>query len=58
MCFNMCKTCISKGFEPRFAVILSFNQFGFKKVAIYIKNKLYVGADILAGELLPGKVDK
>jgi len=50
---NMCKTCISAKFEPRFIIILAANSFGVTDlVSEYINKKRYDGKEILAIELL------
>lgn len=50
---NMCKTCISGKFEPRFIIILAANSLGITDlVAEYINKRRYEGEDILAAELL------
>lgn len=50
---NMCKTCISAKFEPRYIIILAANSVGITDaVSEYINKRRYDGEDILATELL------
>lgn len=50
---NMCKSCISAKFEPRFIIILAANSGGVTDlVADFINKKRYEGKEILAVELL------
>lgn len=51
----LCDECKSKGYEPRYAIIIAGrSDLSEKKdsVAPYIKKHLYVGPDILASELM------
>lgn len=50
---NMCKTCITAKYEPRFIIILAANSRGISDlVTDYINKRRYEGKDILAAELL------
>jgi hypothetical protein len=48
----MCQSCIDKGFEPRWAVVLGGRQLGPEQVKEYIVKRLYVGPEIAASELI------
>lgn len=48
----LCESCILEKYEPRWAVILAGRQFGHEYVKEYIARRKYLGAEILASELL------
>lgn len=48
----MCKTCIESGFEPRFIVILAYNQNPGELVKKYIIERRYHGAEIALSDVV------
>lgn len=48
----LCQICIDAGFEPRSLVIIGARQLGHDAVKEFIKNKLYVGEDIPAVDII------
>lgn len=50
--FQMCKTCIKEGKEPRYAVILAGRRHGSDFVSDYIVKRRYCGETILAEEVI------
>ena len=48
----LCTECIEKRREPRYLIIIHGRAEGFDSVAEYIRNRRYVGKDILAEELV------
>ena len=48
----MCKSCVEAKFEPRYIIVLHGHQHGPEAVKEFIKNRRYVGEEILASELL------
>lgn len=50
----LCNTCINKGFEPRYLLIIGYHSHGQvqKKAIGLIKNHLYVGETIALTEVL------
>lgn len=48
----MCQTCLEKGFEPRWAIILAGRTLGIKIIRPYIVNNLYIGDQIRAKEVI------
>jgi protein-arginine kinase activator protein McsA len=52
MTLFLCPACTKAKMEPRFLIILYGRSNGAESVSDYIKNHRYVGADILAKELI------
>lgn len=52
MVLLLCETCIKQKFEPRGLVLLIGREKGTAAVADWIRPKRYVGAPILAEDLL------
>lgn len=52
MQFLMCNDCISKGWEPRWAVIMANQQFGNGAVKPFVTNHLYAGNQITLEEVI------
>jgi hypothetical protein len=50
--FIMCPSCRAEKMEPRFAIILAGRSNGPNSVAEYVKNRRYIGNEILAKELI------
>ena len=48
----MCQSCIEKGYEPRWTIVLGGRQNGFESVSTYIVKRKYLGTEITANELL------
>ena len=48
----LCETCISSGYEPRWAIVIAGRQGGSDLVKDYVLNKKYIGEEIVASELL------
>lgn len=48
----LCETCISAGYEPRWAIVIAGRQSGSDLVKDYVLNKKYIGEEIVASELL------
>lgn len=48
----LCKICFHRGVEPRFAIVLAGRKQGIDFIGEYLKSRRYVGADILAAELV------
>lgn len=48
----LCNTCIDGKFEPRYLIIIHGRKNGFDSVSDYIKQRRYVGEDILAQEFV------
>lgn len=45
-----CNSCIEKKLEPRYLIIIYGRRNGFDSVSEFIKQRRYVGNDILASE--------
>lgn len=52
MKFLMCTQCITKGFEPRWAIIMAGQQFGNALIKTYVSKRKYSGATILLEEII------
>jgi len=52
MKFLMCTQCITKGWEPRWAIIMAGQQFGNDLIKSYISKGKYHGEKILLEEVL------
>ena len=52
MRFLLCTDCITKGYEPRWAVIMAGQQFGNDHVRKHVSKKLYVGESIALEEVI------
>lgn len=48
----MCQSCIDAGYEPRWVIILGGRQNGPAHVKDYVSRHRYIGAEILAHELI------
>lgn len=48
----LCNECFANKREPRFAIILVGQQAGLSAVDEYLRNRRYVGEEILARDLL------
>jgi hypothetical protein len=48
----MCQSCIDAGFEPRWIIILGGRKNGPASVRDFILRRKYIGAEILANELI------
>lgn len=48
----MCQSCIDAGYEPRWIVVLGGRQNGPESVKHYVAKRKYVGAEIMAHELI------
>lgn len=50
---NLCADCITHRYEPRWLIILAVRKYGRNdQIDKYIRNKLYVGEDIPAVDIL------
>jgi superfamily II helicase len=50
---TMCATCISKGYEPRYIILLAVHSLGMSDMAKrFIKDKRYLGEVIPASDIL------
>jgi hypothetical protein len=52
MTLILCKSCVQRGLEPRFAVVLAAREQGIERVKFWIANGKYIGAKITADELI------
>lgn len=52
MTLYLCGDCTKAKMEPRFVIVMYGRQNGAMSVAEYIKNRRYVGPDILAKEII------
>jgi hypothetical protein len=52
MTLLLCNDCLKKKMEPRFVIVLYGRSNGFDSVAEYIRNRRYVGDEILAEEFV------
>lgn len=52
MVLLQCNDCIKEKREPRYLIIIYGRKSGFDYVSDFIKYRRYVGAEILASELL------
>lgn len=53
MQITMCATCIDKGYEPRFVILLAIHQDGLSDVAKkFIRSRKYLGNVIPASDIL------
>ncbi len=52
MRFLLCADCISKGYEPRWALIMAGRQFGNQAVRKHITKHLYSGEKITLEEVI------
>lgn len=52
MTLYLCGDCTKAKMEPRFVIVMYGRQNGAMSVADYIKNRRYVGPDILAKEII------
>lgn len=50
--FLMCNDCISKGWEPRWAIVMASQQFGNQKVRLHVSNHRYAGDKITLEEVV------
>jgi NMD protein affecting ribosome stability and mRNA decay len=48
----LCETCLTSGYEPRWAIVIAGRQSGSELVKDYVLNKKYIGEEIVASELL------
>ncbi len=48
----MCQSCLDKGYEPRWAIILAGRTMGVGAIRPYIVNNLYLGDQIKAKEVI------
>lgn len=48
----MCQSCLDKGYEPRWAIILAAQKFGMAQVRPYIVKRMYEGEQIHAYEII------
>jgi NMD protein affecting ribosome stability and mRNA decay len=48
----LCDSCISYGYEPRWAIVIAGRQNGSDLVKDYVLSKKYIGEEIVASELL------
>lgn len=48
----MCQSCIDAGYEPRWIVVLGGRQNGPASVKYYVSKRKYLGAEIMAHELI------
>lgn len=48
----LCNECLKEKREPRYLVVLHGRSNGIDSISDYIKNKRYVGAEILLSELI------
>ena len=44
--WNMCETCIERGLEPRWAIILTGRSKGIDTIVEFIRKRKYVGDEI------------
>lgn len=52
MTLYLCAECTKAKMEPRFVIVLYARQNGPMAVADYVKQRRYIGPDILAKEIL------
>lgn len=52
MTLYMCKTCLDKGYEPRWAIIMAGRTLGVQPIRRFIINHLYEGEKISASEVI------
>lgn len=50
--FIMCRSCISSGFEPRWAIIVAGRSYGHERVRKTILSHRYLGEDITYKEIV------
>lgn len=50
--WSMCRICIERGFEPRWAVLLYIKRYGINHSSRYIIDKKYSGDPISVRELI------
>lgn len=50
--WNMCESCITQGFEPRWAIILTGRSEGMETIIEYIRKHKYVGDEITAKDIV------
>ncbi len=48
----LCTDCISKGFEPRWVIIMAGRQYGNEAVTKHVSKKLYSGPTIALEEVV------